>query len=111
MSTKRLTQINDLVSGLGRVASGLQQKSKVLSSTSLQAELLSAAPIECSKVLSQSLSPSYLAFNTGCSKLKRKATDDGVEPPAKKRTLAQRYDIPLCEVHISSKCISFVVSE
>jgi hypothetical protein len=62
VSTKRLAQINDLVSGLGRVASGLQQKSKVLSSTSLQAALLSAVPIGCSKVLSQSLSHSYLAL-------------------------------------------------
>jgi hypothetical protein len=53
VSTKRLTLINDLVSGLSRVASGLQQKSKVLSSTLLQAALLSAVPIECSKVLSQ----------------------------------------------------------
>lgn len=63
VSTKRLTQINDLlVSGLGRVASVLQQKSKVLSSTSLQAALLSAVPIGCSKVLSQSLSLSYIAL-------------------------------------------------
>lgn len=101
MSTKRLTLINDLISGLGRVASGLQQKSKVLSST-----LLQAVPMECS-VLSQSLSPSYLTLNTGCSKLKRKATDDGVERPAKKRTLAQRVDMPLYEVHIPSKMYFF----
>jgi len=75
-STKRLAQINDLTSGLGRVASGLRQKSYQLSSTSLQ--------------------------DTGSLKLKRKAIEDGVEPPAKKRTLAQRDDLPLRKVRISS---------
>jgi len=75
-STKRLAQINDLTSSLGRVASGLRQKSYQLSSTSLQ--------------------------DTGSSKLKRKAIEDGVEPPAKKRTLAQRDDLPLRKVRISS---------
>jgi len=46
-------------------------------------------------------------INIGCLKLKlkRKAIDDGAEgaePPAKKRTLAQRDDMPLHKVRISS---------
>ena len=72
---KRLAQINDLVNGLSRVASGLRQKSEAchpLSSTSLQ------------------------------SKLKRKAIDDAIEPPAKKRTLAQRDGLPSRKVCIFS---------
>ena len=62
MSTKRLAQINDLVSGLSRVASGLRQKSKAYHQLSLQVASLSAVPTECSKVLSQPFSPSYLAL-------------------------------------------------
>lgn len=52
-STKHLAQINILVSGLGRIVSSLQQKSKACyqpSSTSLQ---VSAVPVESSKLLSQ----------------------------------------------------------
>ena len=75
--TKRLAQINDLVNGLGRVASGLQQKSEA-----------------CHQLSSTSLPPA--------SKLKQKAIDDGVEPPTKKRTLAQCDDMPLHKVCISS---------
>ena len=45
----------------------------------------------------------YLAFICmGYLKLKWKAINDGVEPPAKKRTLAQRDDMPLCKACISS---------
>jgi hypothetical protein len=103
-SAKRLTQTNDLLSGLGRVASDrsdLRQKSKVRYQ---QGGLLSAAQIECSKVLYQ---PFFLIpfINTGCLKLKlkRKTIDDGAEPPAKKRTWAQRDDMPLPKVRISNE--------
>jgi hypothetical protein len=102
-SKKRLDHINDLVSSLGRIASALRQKSKMphqLSSISLQASPLSAVPIECSKVLFNSLIL-VPCIDTGYLKLKRKAIDDGVEPPAKKRTLAQRDDMPLRKVCIS----------
>lgn len=57
-STKHLAQISDLVSGLSRVASGLRQRSKAYH----QVASLSAVPIECSKVLSQPFSSSYLAL-------------------------------------------------
>ena len=127
-STKRLAQINDLVSGLGRVASGLRQKSNPhyqlstphqatglrqksythyqLSNTPHQATSLLAVPIESFKVPSLPLSISYL-LNTGCLKLKRKAIDDGVEPPAKRMTLARRNDMLLRKVRTfkSFKCI------
>ena len=47
------------------------------------------------------LSPTALTC-IGYLKLKQKAIDDGVEPPAKKRTLAQCDDMPLCKVCILS---------